>query len=152
MPDKFNYVKRGYDPSEVDNYIDSLENILKSYKDKDTAIKNALVNAQIAADNIVRNAEIEVESSREKAVAQLEAISRSVARQKSMMDYFKSDYRKVADMYLKEIDERDFQPIYDQISALEDFLNSLKSSTEHLNGESSSQKPENSNSSVNKKK
>lgn len=126
MPDKFNYVKRGYDPSEVDSYISSLENVLKSYKDKDSAIKNALINAQIAADNIVKNAEIEVENSKRKALAQLDNILNSVEKQKNLLDNLKSDYHKVAAAYLKEIDERDFNPIYTQISELGEFLSSLK--------------------------
>lgn len=126
MPDKFNYVKRGYDPSEVDSYVNSLENVLKSYKEKDSAIKNALINAQIAADNIVKNAEIEVENSKRKAVSQLEIIYHSIAKQKSLLDNLKSDYHKLASAYIKEVDEHDFQPVYTQIAELETFLNSLK--------------------------
>lgn len=126
MPDKFNSVKRGYDPSEVDSYINSLESVLKSYKDKDSAIKNALINAQIAADNIVKNAEIEVENSKRKALTQLELIYHSIAKQKKLLDNLKSDYHKLAAAYIKEVDEHDFQPIYTQIAELENFLSSLK--------------------------
>ena len=131
MPDKFNYVKRGYDPSEVDGYIESLENVVKSYKEKDAAIKNALVNAQIAADNILKNTEIEVANSKLKAFAQLEKIFYSVQRQRTLMDNFKKDYAKLAEVYIKEIDEHDIKPVYDQISKLEDYLESLKEAPDY---------------------
>jgi DivIVA domain-containing protein len=126
MPDKFNYVKRGYDPAEVDDYIDSLENVIKSYKEKDTAIKNALINAQLTADSIVKNAEIEVGQARGKAVAQLEKIFYSVQRLRGLVDRFKQDYNRLIETYIKEIDDCDFQPMLDQITKLEEYLESLK--------------------------
>jgi len=126
MPDKFNYVKRGYDPSEVDEYIDSLENVVKSYKEKDAAIKNALINAQLTADSIIKNAEIEVGHTRAKAVSQLERIYSSVSRQRGLVDRFKQDYQRMIDIYIKEIDNRDFQPMLEQIAKFEEYLESLK--------------------------
>jgi len=58
--ESFSIVKRGYDPHEVDSYIERLEQIIKSYKDKDNSINNAIVSAQVAADNILKNAHLEI--------------------------------------------------------------------------------------------
>jgi len=126
MPNKFNIVKRGYDPAEVDGYIEALENVIKSYKEKDAAIKNALVNAQLAADNIIKNAELEVVNSKQKAVAQLEKITYSITKQRTLMDNLQRDYLKLAESYIKGIEEREFRQVYDEIDKLERYLDSLK--------------------------
>ena len=126
MPDKFAYVKRGYDPVEVDKRIAELENIIKGYNEKDAAIKNALVNAQVAADNITKNAELEVADSRTRLVAQLEGIYKSVSQQKELMDGFRRDYKRLIERYLKEVDEYNFNTVYEQITGLENYLASLK--------------------------
>ena len=61
--EQFTYVKRGYDPEEVEKYITTLEQVIKSYKDKDNAIKNAIISAQVAADNVVKNARLQADIS-----------------------------------------------------------------------------------------
>ena len=58
MSEKFTIVKRGYDTSEVEQYITQLETVIRGYKEKDNAINSALISAQIAANNILRNGEI----------------------------------------------------------------------------------------------
>jgi cell division septum initiation protein DivIVA len=108
---KFSIVKKGYNPSEVDSYINTLDMVLKSYKEKDLSIKNAILNSQIAADNIVRNAEISAEQTvknaerqanemRAEAVRQLDAIRESVIRQKLFLNDFNRDYNTLVDKYL----------------------------------------------------
>jgi hypothetical protein len=37
MTTKFNISKKGYDMEEVDSYIKTLETVIKSYKEKDSA-------------------------------------------------------------------------------------------------------------------
>jgi len=39
VTDRFNYIKRGYDPEEADLYIETLERELKAYKEKDNSIR-----------------------------------------------------------------------------------------------------------------
>ena len=90
--EQFTYAKRGYDPEEVDRYISTLEQVIKSYKEKDTAIKNALVNAQIAADNIIKNAEIEAHEMKAKTLSDLKLISDSIVRQKEYVKVFQNEY------------------------------------------------------------
>ena len=38
MAPKFKIVKKGYDPTEVNDYIDDLESVVKAYKDKESVI------------------------------------------------------------------------------------------------------------------
>ena len=102
MPDKFGYIKNGYNPAEVDSYVDSLESVVKSYKEKDTAIKNAIISAQVAADNIIKNAEIEANDIKKKAVADLRALSASIAVQKELIKNFQRDYGFMVSKYLKD--------------------------------------------------
>ena len=129
MAERFTIVKRGgYNPTEVDNFIASLEDVIRGYKEKDAAINNLLLNAQIAADNITKNAELEVVNSKQKAVAQLDKIVRSVEKQRNLLECFKTDYKKLIGTYLKEVEEHDFAPISDQITELEQYLESLKKS------------------------
>ena len=77
MSGRFGIVRKGYDPEEVDAYldkvrdyltklednqkstkieIDRLTKALNDYKQKEASINNALVNSQISADSILLNA------------------------------------------------------------------------------------------------
>lgn len=126
MPNKFNYVKRGYDPEEVDSYIDTLESVLKSYKEKDTAIKNAIVNAQIAADNIIKNAELQASDLKINAVNQMNQLSEAVSMQKNLLKEFQEDYSYLMQKYVHEFNESEFLQLYSKLNDLEDYFNSLK--------------------------
>ena len=57
----FQIVRKGYNPDEVDAYIEDLENQLNEYKEKSSTINKAIINAQIAADNIIKAAHAETE-------------------------------------------------------------------------------------------
>ena len=57
----FQMVRKGYNPDEVDAYIEELENQLNEYKEKSSTINKAIINAQIAADNIIKAAHSETE-------------------------------------------------------------------------------------------
>ena len=126
MPGKFNYIKNGYSPDEVDNYIDSLENVVKSYKEKDSAIKNAIISAQVAAENIVRNAELEAQGIKQKALNELQVISNSVVQQKEHIRKFQNDYNLMLGKYLKPIEENDLLNVYSSVNEMESYLYSLK--------------------------
>ena len=130
MPDKFVYVKRGYDPVEADKYIDSLEEVVKSYKEKDAAIKNAILNAQIAADNITQNAENQAETIRGRAVKQLADIAVSVDRQKQLVKEFENEYNALVRRYLKEVNEAEILTLYAKINELEDFIAKMNNETD----------------------
>jgi len=122
VADRFNVVKRGYDMAEVDEYISSLEEVVKSYKDKDTAIKNALISAEMAADNIILNAKNRSYEMKENSVRQIHDILASVSKQKEMLDNFQREYEGQVRKYLHGIVQSDMDVVRGKIDALESFL------------------------------
>lgn len=139
MLPNFTLAKKGYDPQEVDEYIIDLQNQLKSYKDKDNAIKNALINAEIAADNIIKNAKLKASqikykaeedgiAIRQDAYKSLDHINASIVEQKKMLSAFQKDYNEILNKYLKNIDSPEYLATFNKICALEDYIESLKKS------------------------
>jgi len=122
MSDRFTFVKRGYDPTEVDEYISTLEEVVKSYKDKDTAIKNALVSAEMAADNIILNAKNRSYEMKESSLRQMQDILYSVGRQKEMLIEFQREYETQVKKYLHQVMPADIAAVRSKIDALEHFL------------------------------
>jgi len=123
MSDKFTVVKRGYEMAEVDEYIATLEQVVKSYKEKDAAIKNALISAELAADNIVLNAKQRSYEMKEKSVKQIQDIMQSVGKQRELMNAFQAEYEAQIQKYLHNVVAGDLQAIHDKINALEAYLN-----------------------------
>jgi cell division septum initiation protein DivIVA len=126
MPEKFTVVKKGYDTFEVDRYVESIEEVVKSYKDKDASIKNAILNAQIAADNIVKNAERQAEEMQKEAAAKLEGITRSVQELKNLVDSFEEDYNAFLHKYLSEFDNSGAVKLRAALGKLDDYLTGSK--------------------------
>jgi hypothetical protein len=122
MPDRFNYVKKGYDPEQVDTYIETLEQVVKSYKDKDSAIKNAIISAQMAADNIVKNAHVQVAESRTQALSQIQSIIASISDQRNKVKEFQEEYVGMVQKYLIDFNEVDMNRIYSKITDLEQLI------------------------------
>ena len=122
MPDRFNYVKKGYDPEQVDTYIETLEQVVKSYKDKDSAIKNAIISAQMAADNIVKNAHLQVAESRTQALSQIQSIIASISEQRNKVKEFQEDYINLVQKYLIDFNEVDMNRIFNKITELEQLI------------------------------
>lgn len=122
MPNRFEVVKRGYDIDEVDEYIEKLESVVKSYKDKDSAIKNAILSAQVAADSIIRNAKNRSFEMKETAVKKVDDIVASIAVQKKMLKEFQEEYNRQISKYLHEVSEKDIAAITKKIEALESYL------------------------------
>ena len=125
MEQLFNVVKRGYDQDEVDNYIQTLETLIKSYKDKDDTIKNAIINAQISADNIIRNAEIEAERIKKRAVSLLDEIQLTVDGQKAIVRAFQEDYNKLVSKYLQNIGSAEVDKVLGKLVELEQYVESM---------------------------
>ena len=122
MADKFSIVKKGYDIAEVDEYINMLEGVVKSYKDKDAAIKNALISAQLAADNIIQNAKNRSVEMKESSVKQLHDILNSLEQQKDMLADFQQEYEAQIQKYLHQIVPADMKAIGSKIDSLETFI------------------------------
>lgn len=126
MPDRFNYSKKGYDVNEVDNYIDSLEDIIKSYKDKDAAIKNAIINAQIAADNIIKSAEEDAIGIKEICLEKLEELDKSIIGQKKLIQKFQEEYNYMVGKYIHEFNDTEVLKLYSKINELEEFISEVQ--------------------------
>jgi cell division septum initiation protein DivIVA len=123
--EQFSYVKRGYNPEEVDKYVATLEQVIKSYKDKDNAIKNAIISAQIAADNVMMNAQMQAEAYKEKIVKQLQVVKDSVERQRVRVQAFQDVYTGLLRKYLRELDDSDISDIYTKLDDMDRILESL---------------------------
>jgi len=128
--ESFSIVKRGYNPEEVDEYIETLEQVIKSYKDKDNAIKNAIISAQVAADNILRNTHLEAAEYKTRTLAQLRHIYESVEIQRNRLRAFQDDYNEMLRKYLRGFDESDASLINSRIDELEKYLRELNTSVE----------------------
>jgi len=124
---KFNYIKRGYDPQEVDDYIDAMERVLKSYKEKDMAIKNAIVNAQIAADSIIKNAEIQANEAKSNVISQMSSFAETISFQKSLIKEFQEDYAYLVQKYVQDYNETDFTKLYEKLNQVEKYFDDLNS-------------------------
>ncbi len=110
--EQFSYVKRGYNPEEVDKYITTLEQVIKSYKDKDNAIKNAIISAQIAADNVIMNAQMQAEAYKEKIVKQLQQVKDSIEKQRVRVQAFQDVYTGLLRKYLRDLEDADVNDLY----------------------------------------
>jgi len=115
---EFTEVKRGYDPDEVDNYIASLDSVIKSYKEKDNAIKNAIISAQLAADNMIKNAKMQADEYKLQISHELEKMRNEIERERVKIQEFHEMYGELVRKYLKKLDEKD-------VSKLNNYLNEI---------------------------
>ena len=121
----FSYTKRGYNPEEVDAYINTLEQVIKSYKDKDNAIKNAIISAQVAADNIMKNAQAQANDYKIILRRQLQGVKDSLEKQRAEVRQFNEAYNAMLKKYLKDVDGADIDSIDNKLKAMENSINSL---------------------------
>ena len=126
MEKLFNIVRKGYDQDEVDSYIQSLEAVIKSYKDKDDTIKNAIINAQISADNIIKNSEIEADRISKRAVRLVNEIHVSISSQKQIVHSFQEEYNRLVSKYLQNIGSSEVEKVLGKIAELEQYLGSIQ--------------------------
>ena len=120
--EQFTYVKRGYDPEEVDKYISTLEQVIKSYKDKDNAIKNAIISAQVAADNMIKNAKAQADEYKVQISRELEKARDEVGRQRMRIQAFHDVYSGLVQKYLVEIEGNDMSNLYTRLDDIDRVL------------------------------
>ena len=138
--ERFPIVKKGYSPQAVDEYIDTLEQVIRSYKDKDNAIKNAIISAQVAAENILKNTHMEAAAYKTKALSKLKQIHDSIGVQRTRLQAFQEDYDVVLRKYLNNFEESDMARIRSGIDELEGFFRDISMSIENR-GEASEETP-----------
>ncbi len=135
----FTVVKKGYNPMEVDAYIKGLEQTIEDYKEKTTAINRAIINAQVAADNIIKTAHQETENLlrdaennaykiKHKNLNQVVMLRNTVANQRRMIEEFQADYEKMVKKYIVDVQKEDVAPLFNKIAELEDIITELTNS------------------------
>jgi len=141
MAERFKIVKKGYDPATVDEYIGGLEIAIKGYNEKDAAIKNAIISAQYAADEIIRKAKIAeddiIRNARNQSVeiiakttSHVQSILALIKTQKEVYDNFTTEYNEVVSKYLHQANEKDFAAVNEKFNALERYLLSFVTNPE----------------------
>ena len=124
----FTEVKRGYDPDEVDNYIASLDNVIKSYKEKDNAIKNAIISAQVAADNMIKNAKLQADEYKVQIGRELEKMRVEVERERVKIQEFHEVYASLVRKYLMKLDEKDTSNLNNYLNEVDRLIDLLMES------------------------
>ena len=124
----FTEVKRGYDPDEVDNYIASLDNVIKSYKEKDNAIKNAIISAQVAADNMIKNAKMQADEYKLQIGRELEKMRAEVERERVKIQEFHETYADLVRKYLIKLDEKDTSNLHNSLNEVDRLIDLLMES------------------------
>jgi len=124
--EQFTYVKRGYDPEEVDRYIATLEQVIKSYKEKDNAIKNAIISAQVAADNMIKNARNQAEEYKVQIAKELDKVSTEIERQRIRIQAFQDVYSGLVRKYLSNLEDNDMSDIFTRLDDVDKLITRLK--------------------------
>lgn len=123
--EQFSYVKRGYSPEEVNKYITTLEQVIKSYKEKDNAIKNAIISAQVAADNVVRNAHMQAHEYKKKISQQLIQVSAAIDAERMRLQAFHDVYMGLMRKYLFEVETADMFEMSRRLDDMEKMIADL---------------------------
>ena len=127
---RFNTMRNGYNIEEVNAYIATIESALAEYREKDSAITNTMINAQIAADNIIKNAHLEAKGIRQETVGHLESVAESLDQQRRMITCFERDYKELTERYLNNVEETHFKEALCKVDELDSCLNALKETVE----------------------
>jgi DivIVA domain-containing protein len=116
MTKDFSLVRKGYDPEQVDTYITRLENDLNAYKQKEKAITQAIINAQITADQIVENAKMDVQKMQKTTKKRLEDVQDMLDEATKKLLLFKDRYNQLISEYLIDFNEKDFHDLFEELA------------------------------------
>jgi len=124
--EQFTFVKRGYDPEEVDKYITTLEQVIKSYKDKDNAIKNAIISAQRTAEDVVKNAQAEAVSYKAQMGEQLVGMRGALDSQRANLQNFQNASANVIRRCMQELEQFDMSAVFAGIDEMDAAIAALQ--------------------------
>ena len=124
--EQFTFVKRGYDPEEVDKYITTLEQVIKSYKDKDNSIKNAIISAERTAAEIVKNAQGEAEAYKAQMGQQLVGMRGTLDRQRVSLQNFQDVNTNVIRKCIQELERFDMNDMFARIDEMDAAIATLQ--------------------------
>ena len=131
--DRYPIVKRGYDPAVVDNDVQTLENVIKSYKEKDNAIKNAIISAQMAADNMIKNAKLQADEYKAQIVQEPESVRHEVARERARVQEFQDMYSNLVYKHLVPIEKSEVSELHSRLSEIDRLIDHLMKTDTALN-------------------
>jgi len=124
--EQFTFVKRGYDPEEVDKYITTLEQVIKSYKDKDNAIKNAIISAQRTAEDVVKNAQAEADTYKAQMGEQLVGMRGALDRQRASLQNFQNANTNTIKKCIQELEKFDMNEMFSRIDEMDAAIAALQ--------------------------
>ena len=140
MSQKFEVIRRGYDPVEVDSYIHELEAIvsqrnqeLSVYREKEAAINGSVIEAKQLAEKIIKDAEADAASIREEAkndavkmhqdaLDGMHEIRAKVTKMHHKLEEFKNGYNQLVQQYLLQTKAKDMTALFEDMNAFMDQL------------------------------
>lgn len=103
MAVKFSVVKKGYEPKEVEAYIEKLEASIDEYRQKEGAISNALISAEAASKQIIKAAEEKardiIVQAQDEMTEEITSVEKMIASEKKALDEFCSEYDTIVKNY-----------------------------------------------------
>lgn len=118
MGTSFNTVKKGYDPKEVQEYIQLLDKELKTYKDKEQFISSALVEAQVSAKNVVEDAKRQAQKIEDDAVGKLQDIKNKIEKSKKKIYQFQEDYANFTQRFESSFNEGELNKLLTSLDSI----------------------------------
>lgn len=118
----FSIVRKGYNPEEVDRRIKELENMLEYYKERESAINKAVVNAEITAENIIEDAKVKAKDIEREALNRLHEIKDKAILTKEKLEIFQKKYNILIQDYLVTLRSDELVDLFNQLEDISDFL------------------------------
>lgn len=122
MEERFDIVKRGYCPSQVDEYIDTLEAVIRGFKEKETSIINAVINAQSISDAIIRRAEVRAGQVEARSKQRQDALLAALEEQMGSLRLFQEEYNTLVSKYLNPSGCNEISRLMSKMNDLRDTL------------------------------
>lgn len=118
----FTTVRKGYSPEEVEKYISELENIIDYYKERESAITKAVINAEVTAENIVDDARVKAQDIEREALNRLNDVKEKTIQTKEKLEVFQKKYNILIQDYLVTLRSEEMVDLFDQLDEITDFL------------------------------
>ncbi|HHW67731.1 MAG TPA: hypothetical protein GXX16_08500 [Epulopiscium sp.] len=122
MKTDFSIVRKGYDPQQVDSYISTLQSQIDNYKEKEQAITQAIVSAQMISDQLISDAKKEAEQIKNDAKRRLSKMKNMLDQAEENLKAFQKEYQKLVSNYLTQFDEKNIHPLIDEIHSIRESL------------------------------
>lgn len=133
----FKSERRGYSPSEVDEYVESLETklarqelILNDYREKEGAINQSVVEAKLLANKMIEDAKKEADTIHQNALSSLADIKAQTKAMHEKLLAFQKEYNLILQQYLVAVRCSDMVSLFDDLNRFMDQLGMAKTEEE----------------------